>query len=158
VLEAAGLVTSRKVGRERHHYLNPVPIRRIHDRWLDRYRIRAADLLDALRVTLEDQPMAEPVLAEHPSEAPPAYVFATWIPATPDAIGRALTESEYTLRYYYASTVESDWRPGSPYVYRIDGNSAIEGEILEADQPRRLVMTFHATWDPEVAADPPSRM
>jgi uncharacterized protein YndB with AHSA1/START domain/DNA-binding transcriptional ArsR family regulator len=158
VLEAAGLVTSRKVGRERHHYLNPVPIRRIHDRWLDRYRIRAADLLDALRTTLEDHPMAEPVLAEHASEAPPAYVFATWIRATPDAIWRALTESEYTLRYYYASTVESDWQPGSPYVYRIDGNSAIEGEILEADQPRRLVMTFHATWDPEVAADPPSRM
>ena len=48
VLEAAGLVTSRKVGRERHHYLNAVPIRRIHDRWLDRYRIRAADLLDDL--------------------------------------------------------------------------------------------------------------
>src|SRR3712207_7155501 len=45
VLEGAGLVTSRKVGRERHHYLNPVPIRRVHDRWLDRYRARAADAL-----------------------------------------------------------------------------------------------------------------
>ena len=49
VLEAANLVTSRKVGRERHHYLNPVPIRRIHDRWLDRYAIRAADLLATSR-------------------------------------------------------------------------------------------------------------
>ena len=58
VLEAAGLVTSRKVGRERHHYLNPVRIRRIHDRWLqDRYRIRAADLLDELRTALETIPM-----------------------------------------------------------------------------------------------------
>ena len=57
VLEGASLVTSRKVGRERHHYLNPVPIRRIHDRWLDRYRIRAADLLDDLRITLETEPM-----------------------------------------------------------------------------------------------------
>ena len=53
VLEDGGPVTSRKVGRERHHYLNPVPIRRIHDRWLDRYRIRAADLLDDLRFSLE---------------------------------------------------------------------------------------------------------
>src|SRR3954464_5798221 len=46
---AANLVTSRKVGRERHHYRHRVPIRQLHDRWLDRYRIRAADLLDDLR-------------------------------------------------------------------------------------------------------------
>ena len=63
VLETANLVTSRKVGRERHHYLNPVPIRRIHDRWLDRYRIRAADLLDDLRLSLETDPMTTPDLA-----------------------------------------------------------------------------------------------
>src|SRR6188768_1616016 len=70
VLETAGLVTSRKVGRERFHYLNPGPIRRIHDRWLDRFRIRAADLLDDLRTTLE----AEPMPASEAVTAPPAYV------------------------------------------------------------------------------------
>ena len=37
VLEAAGLVTTRKVGREKHHYLNPVPIRLVHDRWISKY-------------------------------------------------------------------------------------------------------------------------
>ncbi|MEW6225810.1 MAG: SRPBCC domain-containing protein [Chloroflexota bacterium] len=158
VLEAAGLVTSRKVGRERHHYLNPVPIRRIHDRWLDRYRIRAADLLDDLRATLEGEPMTTTDLAEHAAEAPPAHVFATFIRATPETIWRALTESEFTLRYYYRSTVESEWHAGSPYVYRIGGEPMIEGTILEADPPRRLVKTFHALWDEKVAADPPSRM
>src|SRR5215510_684092 len=61
VLEAAGLVTSRKVGRERHHYLNPIPIRRIHDRWLDRFRIRAADLLDDLKTALETPMTTETV-------------------------------------------------------------------------------------------------
>jgi uncharacterized protein YndB with AHSA1/START domain/DNA-binding transcriptional ArsR family regulator len=155
VLEAAGLVTSRKVGRERHHYLNPVPIRRIHDRWLDRYRIRAADLLDDLRHSLEADPMT---LADAPTAAPPAQVFATFIRATPEAIWRALTESEFTTRYYYSSTVDSEWAPGAPYVYRIDGNPAIEGTVEEADAPRRLVLSFHATWDEGVAADPPSRM
>jgi DNA-binding transcriptional ArsR family regulator len=40
VLERAGLVVSRKVGRERWHYLNPVPIQEIHDRWIDKYRAR----------------------------------------------------------------------------------------------------------------------
>jgi uncharacterized protein YndB with AHSA1/START domain/DNA-binding transcriptional ArsR family regulator len=156
VLESVGLVTSRKVGRERHHYLNPVPIRRIHDRWLDRYRIRAADLLDDLRATLEDQPMSAPDLAA--ATAPPAHVFVTYIRATPEAIWRALTESEFTTQYYYRSTVDSDWAPGSAYEYRIEGQLAIEGTVLEADPPRRLVMTFHATWDEKVAADTPSRL
>ena len=154
VLEAAGLVTSRKVGRERHHYLNPGPIRRIHDRWLDRFRIRAADLLDDLRVTLE----AEPMPSADAAVAPPVHVHTTFIRATPDRIWQALTESDFTVRYYYNSTVDSDWSPGSPVTYRIGGEPALEGVILESDPPRRLAMTFHAVWDEEVAADDPSRM
>jgi uncharacterized protein YndB with AHSA1/START domain/DNA-binding transcriptional ArsR family regulator len=155
VLEAAGLVSSRKVGRERHHYLNPGPIRRVHDRWLDRFRIRAADLLDDLKTTLEADPMTSPAA---PVAAPPAHVHTTFIRATPEAIWRALTESDFTRRYYYGSTVESAWTPGSPVSYRIGDELAIEGTILEADPPRRLVMTFHATWDADVAADDPTRM
>jgi len=47
VLEQAGLVVTRKQGRHKHHYLNPVPIRLIHERWIDKYRDRrAAALLD----------------------------------------------------------------------------------------------------------------
>src|SRR3954464_10991147 len=94
VLEAASLVTSRKVGRERHHYLNPVPIRRIHDRWLDRYRIRAADLLDDLRITLETESMTSLEHADSTTQAAPKHVFATFIKASPDAIWRALTDSD----------------------------------------------------------------
>ena len=94
VLEAAGLVTSRKVGRERHHYLNPVPIRRIHDRWLDRYRIRAADLLDELRTALETPMTAQAADVA----APPRYVFTTYIRSTPERIWQALTDSSFTLQ------------------------------------------------------------
>ena len=162
VLEAASLVTSRKVGRERHHYLNPVPIRRIHDRWLDRYRIRAADLLDDLRITLETEPMtlsaATAAPGSTPAAVPPDHVITTYIKAPPEAVWRALTESDFTTRYYYRSTVESDWQAGSPYRYAIDGETAIEGKILEADPPRRLVMTFSAVWDPALAADAPTRL
>jgi uncharacterized protein YndB with AHSA1/START domain/DNA-binding transcriptional ArsR family regulator len=162
VLEAANLVTSRKVGRERHHYLNPVPIRRIHDRWLDRYRIRAADLLDDLRITLETDPMTTEVRSMStdptPTAVPPDHVITTYIKAPPEAVWRALTESDFTTRYYYRSTVESDWQAGSPYRYAIDGETAIEGEILEADPPRRLVMTFSAVWDPALAADAPTHL
>jgi uncharacterized protein YndB with AHSA1/START domain/DNA-binding transcriptional ArsR family regulator len=154
VLESAGLVTSRKVGRERHHYLNPVPIRRIHDRWLDRFRIRAADLLDDLKSALEAPMTTETV----PVAAPPRFVHTTYIKASPERIWQALTDSSFTLRYYYNSTVESDWAVGSSYLFRTQGNPAIEGEILEADPPRRLSMTFHALWNDAVRSDAPSRM
>ncbi len=141
VLDAAGLVTSRKVGRERHHYLNPVPIRRVHDRWLDRYRIRAADLLDDLRTTLETPAMSIE------TAAPPQHVFATFIRATPDAIWRALTESEFTTRYWYGSSIHSDWAVGSPYELRTpDDKLAIAGDVLAADPPKRLVVSYRSPW------------
>lgn len=48
VLERAGLVTGRRVGRERHLSLAPLPIKRIHDRWISDYMNAAIDLLDHL--------------------------------------------------------------------------------------------------------------
>ena len=158
VLESTGLVTTRRVGREKHHYLNPVPIRRLHDRWLDKYRARAAaSLLDMQRAlerpatdNLEGNPMT--------STAAPAFVHAVYIRATPEAIWRAITETDYTLRYYYGSAIETDLQAGSPYRMTIDGELQIEGEIVEAKPPNRLVQTFNAVWDEEVKADAPTRV
>lgn len=53
VLEEAGLVVTRRSGREKLHYLNPVPIRLIHDRWIDKYREREVSALLALKADLE---------------------------------------------------------------------------------------------------------
>jgi DNA-binding transcriptional ArsR family regulator len=55
VLEEAGLVVSRKAGREKLHFLNPVPIRLIHDRWIDKYTERHAAALVDLKHQLEEQ-------------------------------------------------------------------------------------------------------
>ena len=153
VLEAAELLTTRRVGREKHHYLNPVPIRRLHDRWLDKYRARAADSLLDLKHALE---CAEGTLMT--STEAPAFVSSVYIRATPEAIWRAITETDYTLRYYYGSAIETDWKPGSPYVMTTDGRLQIEGRIVEATPPTRLVQTFHAVWDDGVKADAPSRV
>jgi DNA-binding transcriptional ArsR family regulator len=54
VLEAAGLVTTRRSGREKLHFLNPVPIRLIHDRWIDKYTERHVSALAELKTTLEE--------------------------------------------------------------------------------------------------------
>jgi DNA-binding transcriptional ArsR family regulator len=55
VLEAAGLVVSRRSGREKRHFLNPVPIRLIHDRWIGKYRERHASALATLKSQLEER-------------------------------------------------------------------------------------------------------
>jgi uncharacterized protein YndB with AHSA1/START domain/DNA-binding transcriptional ArsR family regulator len=149
VLGEAGLVTTRRVGRERHHFLNAVPIREIHDRWLDRYRARAAAVLLDLKTTLEEGSM---------SKNGTSRVFTVYVRTTPDQAWQAITDPEFTSQYYYASTVESDWTPGSPYRYLIGDGEAIVGEVLEADPPRHLAMTFDARWDEGVAGDPPSRI
>ena len=151
------LVTSRKVGRERHHYLNPVPIRRIHDRWLDRYAIRAADLLNDLKTILEIDPMTSQDSAAAAAAAAPRYVFATFIRATPEAIWRALTELDFTTRYWYGSTVHSDWTAGAPRELRTSGGQVgITGEVLEADAPNRLVVTYKQARGG--GDEPPSRV
>jgi uncharacterized protein YndB with AHSA1/START domain/DNA-binding transcriptional ArsR family regulator len=152
ILEQAGLVVSHRSGRRRLHYLNPVPIRRIHDRWLDKFRTRAADVLLALQSFME-----EPTMGTDRTDGP-RYVSQIFIRATPAEVWRAITESEFTLRYYYGSTVESDWQAGRPYRYAIGGNDAIVGVVLEADPPRRLVQTFDARWDDDVRPDAPSRL
>jgi DNA-binding transcriptional ArsR family regulator len=53
VLEDAGLVTTRRLGREKLHFLNPVPIRLIHDRWIDKYTERHVSVLADLKNELE---------------------------------------------------------------------------------------------------------
>jgi DNA-binding transcriptional ArsR family regulator len=53
VLEEAGLVVTRRRGREKLHYLNPIPIRLIHDRWIDKYTERRVSALTELKTRLE---------------------------------------------------------------------------------------------------------
>ena len=54
VLEEAGLVVTRRAGREKHHFLNPVPVRQIHDRWIDKYTERVTSALLDLKNDLEE--------------------------------------------------------------------------------------------------------
>ena len=153
VLEEAGLVTARKLGREKHHYLNPVPIQRVADRWVGRFREAAgllADLTDVLEGSM--------TMTTDERQAPPAHVFRTYIRTTPELLWRALTESEFTTRYFFAATIESTWQEGAPYEMRIDGKVSIDGDVLEIDPPRRLVQTFRPHWDESRGGDPVTRV
>jgi len=86
------------------------------------------------------------------------HVFEIEIKTTPEALWQAITDPDFTHRYYHESRVLSDWTVGSPYQYVLDdGTVAIKGVVLEADPPWKLVMTFSMQYRPELAADKPSR-
>jgi len=133
VLEDAHLVTTRRDGRRKLHFLNPMPIRLIADRWISRYAEPLVEAMADIKHSVENRTMSES----------PKHVYEVYIAATPERVWQALTDSELTKLYYYGSAVESDWKPGSPLIYRNpDGTEAIQCEIVEADAPRRLVHTF----------------
>jgi uncharacterized protein YndB with AHSA1/START domain/DNA-binding transcriptional ArsR family regulator len=148
VLADAGLVTTRRDGRRKLHYLNPVPIQLIADRWISRYAAPwtagLADLKTALEAT---QPMSAP-----------KHVFEVYIRTTPERLWQAITDPAMTSAYYFNSRVDSDFRAGSPITFhQADGSLDIEGQVVEADPPRKLVHTFAVRWDPSFD-DPPSRV
>ncbi len=133
VLEDAHLVTTRRDGRHKLHFLNPMPIRLIADRWISRYAEPLVAAMADIKHTVERRTMSES----------PKHVYEVYIAATPEQVWAALTESEFTKQYYYGSSVESDWKPSSTMVYRQeDGTVSIECTIVEADAPRKLVHTF----------------
>ncbi|HKX75054.1 MAG TPA: SRPBCC domain-containing protein [Acidimicrobiia bacterium] len=150
ILEGANLVVTRRSGRHKHHYLNPVPIRLIHDRWINKYTLPWVGALAGLKTHLEKgrTGMAEPV-----------HVYQVFIGCKVDDAWRAITDGQITQHYYYGTIVESDWLPGSPlrYLYP-DGSVAADGEVIAVDPPHRLEMTFQPHWDPEFERQGPVRM
>ena len=148
VLESAGLVGVRRSGREKRHYLNPVPIRLVADRWIGKFAAPVVGRMAAIKHDLE----APPMLA-------PDHVYSVLIRATPERIWRAITDGVETERYYYNTRVDSDWSVGGRVVYAYpDGSVAADGEVVEIEPGRRVLMTFHPRWSPEIEAEGPVRM
>ena len=145
LLEEAGLVVTRRRGREKLHFLNPVPIRLVHDRWVSKY--------------------AEPWVAglsdlKHRLESPMEKVFEIYIRTTPERLWEAITDPEIRAKYNFGAGVRSDWTPGSRMEMgspKADGLLG-EGEIIEVDPPRRLVHTLVALWGDDVRSEGASRV
>ncbi|MET8799623.1 metalloregulator ArsR/SmtB family transcription factor [Nocardia sp. NPDC004568] len=139
VLVEAGVVTTVRDGRRRLHYLNPVPINEIAQRWIGKYDRGRLIALDDLKRALE-----EPVSA-------PQFVYVTYIRTTDRKLWQALTDPAFTQRYWGA-TFESDWRPGSPMVWHEQGWTSSDPEqvVLESEPYTRLSYAWH-TFDPAFA-------
>ncbi|WP_329404415.1 ArsR/SmtB family transcription factor [Streptomyces melanogenes] len=145
LLEAAHLVSTVRRGREKLHYLNPVPLHEIQERWIQKFERPRLQALSALKQK-----------AESAMSAKPEFVYTTYIEATPEKVWEALTDPDMTAAYWGHSNV-SDWRPGSAWEHRrIDGSGVADvvGTIVEADPPKRLVFTW--TGPDEDRPDGPS--
>jgi uncharacterized protein YndB with AHSA1/START domain/DNA-binding transcriptional ArsR family regulator len=136
VLEAANLISAVRRGREKLHYLNPVPLWDIQERWIGRFERPRLRALSAIRHQAEESTMA----------SPPSYVYVTYIESSPERVWAALTDADLTAQYWGHSNV-SDWQAGSRWEHqRADGSGIADvvGTVLAAEPPRRLVLTFDA--------------
>jgi uncharacterized protein YndB with AHSA1/START domain/DNA-binding transcriptional ArsR family regulator len=144
-LEDAGLVVSKRRGREKLHFLNPVPIRLVHDRWVSKYAEPWAAGLSDLK---------------HSLETPMEKVFEIYIRTTPERLWEAITDPEIRAKYNFGAGVTSDWTVGSPLKMGSPDAGGLlgDGEVLEVDPPRRLVHTMVALWSDEVKSEGASRV
>jgi uncharacterized protein YndB with AHSA1/START domain/DNA-binding transcriptional ArsR family regulator len=133
VLEAANLVSTVRRGREKLHYLNPVPLHEIQERWIEKFERPRLRALSAVKRQAEDD------MTDKPN-----YVYITYIESTPERVWQALTDADLTSRYWGHSNV-SDWQPGSRWEHRrLDGSGVADvvGTVVESVPPTRLVTTW----------------
>ena len=87
------------------------------------------------------------------------FVYVILIRTTPDKLWDALTKPEFTRSYWVGTTQESEWRKGASWNMRTpDGRVFDTGEIIEADRPRRLVLTWRNEHFPEMRAEGYTRL
>jgi DNA-binding transcriptional ArsR family regulator/uncharacterized protein YndB with AHSA1/START domain len=147
VLEEAHLVSTVRDGRRKLHYLNPVPIRLVLDRWISKYAEPAVEALAALTTSLEGEtPMPTP-----------SHRYETYIRCTPEAAWNAIVDGDLTVQYFYGNRIDSTFEVGAevPY-FAPDGSKVSSGEVLVFDPPHRLEMTFLPMWDADLEAEGPA--
>ncbi|MGQ0841182.1 ArsR/SmtB family transcription factor [Actinokineospora sp.] len=135
VLAAAHLVTTVRHGREKLHYLNPVPIRDLADRWIGRYEHSRLTALSHLKQTLEGHPVSKP-----------EFVYVTYIQTTAEKLYRALTEPEFIAIYMGGMGPDSDWQVGSSVRWQMSPDGEFEElgqRVLAAEPGKRLSYTWH---------------
>lgn len=151
ILEKAGLVTTRRMGRFKYHYLNVVPIQQMADRWISEFLSPWARQMPHLKSNVERR--------NNMAESKPKHVLVTIIQASAAEVWRAITDPQRTREYFFETEVISGWKPGGSIAYRMaDGKEAVFGEILEIEEGRRLSHTFNHNWEEDEELEPASRV
>ena len=145
VLEDAGLVITRRRGREKLHFLNAVPIRLVHDRWVSKYAEPWVAGLSDLKTRLEKKM---------------EKIYEIYIKTTPERLWEAITDPEIRGKFSFGNRISSDFTPGSRFEMSNPGAPGLlgEGTNLEVDPPRRLVQTMVALWGEDVKSEGETRI
>lgn len=88
----------------------------------------------------------------------PTIGIVTYIGASPHKVWQALIDPEITYRYWFGTRFESDWKIGSPIIWRRDGKITDEQTLLILEPPRVLSFTFHPVINEEFRREPPSKV
>lgn len=147
VLETANLVAFERRGRERLHYLNPIPIQEVADRWIGAYQRTPAASLTHLKRTLEGETAVKD-----------RFLYVIYIVSTPEKIWQALTDEAMNKQFWFGMHQASDWKVGAPWaIVGDDGKVWDKGSILEFDPPRKMVIAWTHQSRPELTAEGESR-
>ncbi len=150
VLEDALLIVTKKDGRFKYHYLNPMPIQDIADRWISSFAKPWTRTMNDLKHNLErTEPMTKP-----------KHVYVNIIKTTPEKLWDAITNGDTTKAYYYGGELKGNVKEGAEYAYHApDGEGYyVRGTIKEVILHQKLVMTFKGEWAPGMENDLPSRV
>lgn len=145
LLEDAGLVVARRAGRNKLHFLNPVPIRLLHDRWIDKYTETFAAALSDLK---------------HRLEATMEKTYEIYIRTSPERLWDAITDQGVRSKYSFGALVSSEWKLASPIEMTAPSSGQVlsVGKVIEVDPPHRLVHTMEALWSNAVKSEGTSRV
>jgi DNA-binding transcriptional ArsR family regulator len=129
VLEAAGLVVAKRRGREKLHFLNTVPIRLVHDRWVSKYAEPWAAALSGLKKEIEEKTMEK--------------VFEIYIKTTPERLWEAITDPEIRRKYTFGSPppAESEIIESEPPRKLVETMHALWNDEVRAEGKSRI------TWE-----------
>ena len=140
LMEEAELIISRKSGKNKLLYINAMPIQYIYDRWISKFSQAWASELSELKYSLEME--GNKMEAEKLQ-----HIFVTYIKTTKEKLWEALTNGEFTKKYYYNTELLSDLKPGSEIKYlHIDENGnetyPVKGKILEYEPLKKISHSF----------------
>lgn len=138
LLEGANLISTSRRGREKLHFINPVPLHDVYERWVRKFEEGRLSLLHDLKFELENP------RGNRMSDKSASFVYVTYIRTTPEKVFEAITLPEVTRRYWGHENV-SEWRAGTDWqhVRTSDGSKVdIVGKVVESSPPDRLVITW----------------
>jgi len=143
VLEKANLVVTIWVGREKLHYINPIPLQQAYDRWLKNFDQNHIQTLLKLKENLETKTYK--IMTTKPD-----FIYVVFIQTTPEQLWKALLDPEMTKQFWGRHRNVSDWKVGSTWEHQdYDDSSVVDviGKVVESEENKKLVLTWATTQD-----------